>query len=98
MPKRILTAVMLLCFLTAVVSAQEAGVTQKTNFAVVNLKPGSGVTGGECELITDRLRTEMFNTGKVNVMERSEMQEILKEQGFQHSGVCTDDACLVEMG
>jgi len=66
MPKKSLTAVMLLCFLTMVLSAQETGGTQKINFAVINLKPGSGVTGGECELITDRLRTELFRTGKVN--------------------------------
>ena len=26
------------------------------------------------------------------------MQEILKEQGFQISGACTDEACMVEMG
>jgi hypothetical protein len=32
------------------------------------------------------------------VMERSQMQEILKEQGFQQSGVCTDEGCMVEMG
>jgi hypothetical protein len=31
-------------------------------------------------------------------MERNQMQEILKEQGFQQSGACTDEACLVEMG
>ncbi|MBN1576975.1 MAG: DUF2380 domain-containing protein, partial [Chitinispirillaceae bacterium] len=70
----------------------------KTNYAVVNLKNSAGVTEGESELITDRLRSELFNTGKVNVMERNQMQEILKEQGFQQSGVCTDEACLVEMG
>jgi hypothetical protein len=70
----------------------------KTNYAVVNLKPGDGVSEGESELITDRLRTELFKTGKVNMMERSQMQEILTEQGFQQSGVCTDEACLVEMG
>ena len=70
----------------------------KTNYAVVNLKCSSGVTEGEGELITDRLRSELFNTGIVNVMERNQMQEILKEQGFQQSGACTDEACLVEMG
>ncbi|MBN1758337.1 MAG: DUF2380 domain-containing protein [Chitinispirillaceae bacterium] len=70
----------------------------KTNYAVVNLKAGDGVSEGESELITDRLRTELFKTGKVNMMERNQMQEILKEQGFQQSGVCTDEACLVEMG
>jgi TolB-like protein len=70
----------------------------KKNIAVINLKSGSGVTPGECELISDRLRGDLFNTDKVNVMERDQMQEILKEQGFQSSGACTDEACLVQMG
>ena len=70
----------------------------KTNIAVINIKNASGVTAGDAELISDRLRGELFNTGKVNVMEREQMQEILKEQGFQQSGACTNEACMVEIG
>jgi TolB-like protein len=70
----------------------------KMNLAVMNLKNAEGITEGEAGLISDRLRVELFNTGKVNVMERNQMQEILKEQGFQQTGACTDEACLVEMG
>lgn len=71
---------------------------KKTNVAVINLKSSSGVSAGEADLISDRLRGELFNTGKVNVMERDQMQEILKEQGFQQSGACTNEACMVEIG
>jgi curli biogenesis system outer membrane secretion channel CsgG len=70
----------------------------KINIAVMTLKAASGISEGEAELITERLNTELFRTGKVNVMERNQMQEILKEQGFQQSGACTDEACLVEVG
>ncbi len=70
----------------------------KTNIAVINMKNASGVTAGEIEVISDRLRGDLFNTGKVNVMERDQMQEILKEQGFQQSGACTNEACMVEIG
>jgi TolB-like protein len=76
---------------------QPAG-PHKTNVAVINLKSSSGVTAGEAELISDRLRGELFNTGKVNVMERDQMTEILKEQGFQQSGACSNEACMVEIG
>jgi Uncharacterized protein involved in formation of curli polymers len=79
-------------------SLNAASGTAKKNIAVINLKNGSGVTAGESELISDRLRGDLFNTEKVNVMERDQMQEILKEQGFQASGACTDEACLVQMG
>ncbi len=65
---------------------------------MVSLRNGSGITKGEAELITDRLAVELFNTGKVVVMERGQMEEVLKEQGFQQSGACTEEECLVEMG
>jgi hypothetical protein len=31
-------------------------------------------------------------------MERSQMEEILKEQGFQASGTCDEASCAIEMG
>lgn len=68
------------------------------SLAIMTLKNASGITEGEASLITDRLGVELFNTGMVNVMERNQMQEILKEQGFQQSGACTDEECLVEVG
>jgi hypothetical protein len=64
----------------------------------MSFKGSSGVTQEESDLLTDRLRVELFNTGIVDVMERDQMQAILKEQGFQKSGACTDEGCMVEMG
>lgn len=54
----------------------------KRNFAVLDLRPGSGVDAGETGVLTDRLRVELFRTGKATIMERGQMDEILKEQGF----------------
>ncbi len=68
----------------------------KTNIAVSDLA-GQGIDGSTAAVITDRLRSELFNTGTVTVLERSQMQEILKEQGFQQAG-CTTDLCAVETG
>lgn len=71
---------------------------QKRNYAVIGLKNAEGVSSGEAEIIADRLRIELFNTGGANMMERDQMQDILSEQGFQASGACTDEACMIEMG
>lgn len=94
-----------ICFLKAVVFCADeshgalADINRRENYALVNLKVGEGVTNGDAELISDRLRAEIFNIGNVNVMERNQMQDILKEQGFQQSGAtCTDEACLVQLG
>jgi len=68
----------------------------KTNIAVSDLA-GQGIDASTAAVISDRLRSELFNTGMVSVLERSQMQEILKEQGFQQTG-CTSDQCAVETG
>ncbi len=47
--------------------------------------------------VSELIRTELINTGKYTVLERSQMREILKEQGFQQTG-CTETACAVQMG
>ena len=69
----------------------------KINIAVNELA-GKGIDHSTAEICSDRLRNEMVSTGVFRVMERGEMQNILKEQGFQQSGACDDKACMVEVG
>jgi hypothetical protein len=57
-----------------------------------------GIEQSDADLITDRLRGELIKTGFFKVMERTQMKEILKEQGFQKGGLCDESGCLVEMG
>ena len=72
---------------------------ERLKIAVLNLRHATGVSEGEAELISDRLRNEFFSTGLVDIMERQQMQEVLKEQGLQQSGmICTDEGCIVEIG
>ncbi|MFH1249609.1 MAG: PEGA domain-containing protein [bacterium] len=56
-----------------------------------------GLTDTEAAIISDRIRLELKNTGRYNVLEREMMKAILQEQSFQQSG-CTDSECLVEVG
>jgi hypothetical protein len=58
----------------------------------------SGVTKEEAASLTDALRSELGKSGKYQVMERGQMEEVLKEQGFQQSGACDETNCAVEMG
>ncbi|MBU0713276.1 PEGA domain-containing protein [bacterium] len=64
--------------------------------AVIDLE-GKGILTTEASTLSDRLRDELFKTGKFQVMERGLMDQILKEQKFQLSG-CTSNECLVEIG
>lgn len=87
-------------FLAPVFSAPEKAAAEsgkKMTVAVADLE-GRGLAEGEAFTLTDALRSYLLNTGSFRVMERGKMDLILKEQGFQQSGACTDEACLVEMG
>jgi uncharacterized protein (TIGR02145 family) len=53
---------------------------------------------GAMDGLMSALNTELVNTGRFRVMERSQMEGLLKEQGFQQSGACDGTECAVEMG
>jgi len=90
--------IILVILLAALRIGAASAAPEKLTYAVLPLKSAQGVLPGEADILTDRLRNELFNTSKVDVMERDQMQEVLKEQGFQKSGACTDEACMVEIG
>ena len=68
----------------------------KLNIAVMDLDP-TGISKNEAQFLTDRLRTELFETGVYQVVERDKMNAILNEQGFQQTG-CTSVECAIEIG
>ena len=70
---------------------------ERVGIAVVEFT-GIGLTESEVRILTDRLRAELVDTGVFKVVERERMEEILREQGFQQSGLCDTDACVVEIG
>ncbi len=68
----------------------------KMRLAILDLQP-KNVSTPTASMVSDLLRTELFNTGLFMVVERGEMKSVLKEQGFQMSG-CTETECAVEVG
>jgi len=70
---------------------------QKPTIAVMDLQ-SKGMNEATVLALSDRLRAEIFATNKFEVLERAQMDDVLKEQGFQASGACTDEACQIEMG
>jgi TolB-like protein len=69
----------------------------KKNIAVLDLEAVS-VTLSEARTLTDKLRGELVRTAKFQVIERSQMEDILTEQGFQQTGLCNTNECYVEAG
>ena len=87
--KRVIIPVILGLFLQPVHAATSVAVSQLA---------ANGVSQSEAASLTDALRNELIKSGKFQVLERSQMEEILKEQGFQQSGLCDETACAVEIG
>ena len=67
----------------------------ETTIAVFNFS-NNGLSNNEVLTLTDRLRTELVMVSDNKIVERSKIDDIIKEQKFQMSG-CVDD-CLIELG
>ena len=89
-----IASLFLLVLLTINVSPSLA--QEKMRIAVLDLTV-DGVPARTARTVSDMLRSDLVNTGKFIVIERAQMEEILKEQGFQKSG-CTDQECAVQLG
>ncbi len=68
---------------------------EKQTLAVMEF--GGSITKSESSVLTDKLINIMIQKGDYKLVERSMMEEILKEQGFQQSG-CTDQECAITIG
>lgn len=84
-------ALFLFLFFFTILLASET----KENIAIIAFK--GDVSESESTILTDKLISEVIKKDVYTVVERSQMAEILKEQGFQQTG-CTNDQCAVEMG
>jgi len=81
----------LLAFTSALFSQQS-----QMRIAILDLQP-VGVSELTAKTVSDLLRTELFKTKMFTVIERQQMNEVLKEQGFQQTG-CTETECVVQVG
>ncbi len=64
--------------------------------AVLDLEP-VGAKRTESSAISDRLREELLNTGRFVLVNRDQMDSVLKEQALQQTG-CTSSECAVQVG
>ena len=69
---------------------------EKNTIAVLELEP-KGVQSNEATVISDWVREELFRTAKYTVTERTRMQDILKEWGFQQA-ICNESQCIIKAG
>jgi len=57
-----------------------------------------GVDSNSVRIIEDALSNSLMQTGKLRLLERSQMETVLREQGFQSTGTCDGSECAVQVG
>ena len=79
------------------IAAAQASAARAPTVAVMPLQ-AKGVAPSNADIITDAIATQLQQAGTQRVLERAQMDQILREQGFQKSGACDGSECAVEMG
>ncbi|MEN9353609.1 MAG: hypothetical protein RL318_934 [Fibrobacterota bacterium] len=59
---------------------------------------GDGVSPKDLAAVTNRFESELLASDSFKIVERRNIDGILKEQGFQQSGACNTSECSVEIG
>ena len=84
--------------LAAASSSAQTSSSKPLKVAVLDFR-GDGIKPDEALALTDRFRADLVRSERFTILERSQMDAILKEQGFQQSGAtCSNDECAVKMG
>lgn len=81
-----------LCFLIS------GAFAQSKTLAILPLNNLSNLESTEVQSISHKLEAEISKALSYKLVERSEMDEILKEQGFKETVLCDDDECPQEIG
>lgn len=96
-PIRTLVALAVYCApLTAgaVYGAQPSGNSEST--ALMDFQ-AVGAAPEEASAVTDRMQEELLKLGGITLVDRSQIDAVLKEQAFQQTG-CTSNECAVQVG
>jgi TolB-like protein len=83
-----------MAFLTIPANAENV---RKANIAVMPFS-NLNISEAEANALTARLVGGLHDLSIYDVLEREQMRNILKEQGFQRTGACDETSCLVEVG
>lgn len=83
--------------LLAISHAVAADPSDRRFVAVAPLTSGA-IPRGQADLIGDALSSSLQNRSGWRMMERSQIDKILQEQGFQNSGACDKSECAIQMG
>lgn len=71
---------------------------KKTTVALLDLEIGEGVAAGSGAVLSNLIRTEFVKSDQYDILDRGNMDAILKEQDFVLSDACSGKECAVQVG
>jgi len=74
----------------------QSATDNKMTVAILDFEP-RGISTLEAQTLTDRFATEINNTGKVVLVDRNSMREVMQEQGYTEVE-CSSEECAAEVG
>lgn len=86
----------LIALISLHVLAQETA--KNPTAAVLDFKITQGLSPGEAVTLTNKFRSSLAKTKAYDVLERSDMEAIMKEQDMSLSDLCDNTDCAVEVG
>ncbi|MDR0765453.1 MAG: OmpH family outer membrane protein [Odoribacteraceae bacterium] len=88
--RKTLLLVLMTLFTLSTVSAQFLSTVSaqfRTKIAVMDFNPGVGVDASMVNGLSDMLISSLFDTGNFTIVERNQLNQVIKEQGFQGSNL-----------
>jgi curli biogenesis system outer membrane secretion channel CsgG len=71
---------------------------KKETAAVLDFKAGEGLNKNEANTLTNKFRSALAKTKVYDVLERTEMENVLKEQDMSLTDLCDNAECAVQVG
>lgn len=82
---------------SSIVSFVNQNKKEKDRVGVLRFIAKGGVSAAEADVVEELFRSELVEDGAWDILDRNNMNKILKEQSFQQSG-CTENECAVKIG
>jgi len=95
---RLLALSLVLAFAGTPRAETPAAPTTLPTVAVMPFTAGSSFDSGALVGLSSAMGTQLVKTGKFRVLEREQVDAILREQSFQQSGACDGGDCAIEVG
>lgn len=78
--------------------AQDTSAVRKPTAAVLDFRALTMMKQEEVITLTNKFRASLGETGRFTLLERTDMEAILKEQDFSLSDLCNTAECAVQVG